>query len=173
VKRFSFSTIGLFCAFAIVCSASCGQPTQTDQSAEIVASEKARKREKLIPFPEAVSVRLFATKGDGLSISPTGQPTTKVITTGGVKLTAAETIKLRSAFNWSTPPFAMDACCIPRHAFSFYDREAKFLGSISVCFECSCAESNGLTAPPDMTWIEWDRAKLAEIVEAHGLKTEF
>jgi hypothetical protein len=133
--------------------------------------EASRKRQAISLFPNAKTVRLFVHE-DGIGIGPKTN-TADFLPKGGAKLTIAEIGVLGRSFMWSTPPMSVAACCVPRHAFAFYDSANRFLGSISVCFECSCAQSNGLTAPPDMTWIEWDRAKLAEIVVAHGLKTEF
>lgn len=86
-------------------------------------------------------------------------------------LTAGEVETLRSAVTEGPAPDAVMACCIPRHAFVFYDRSGAKLGALTVCFECSCA---GVFDAPtfkarDLEWVYWDEGKLAAIVRAHDL----
>ncbi len=130
----------------------------------------APKQQTFVPFPTATSVKLFMNE-TAITIE-NGKIPQGSFPTGGATLTEAEMGVVRQAFKWSTPPEVLDACCIPRHAFAFYDKRNQYLGSISVCYECSCANVYGASPPVGMGWIEWDEAALAKVIVAHGLKTK-
>lgn len=147
-----------------------GSSSKVDWAQEQDAHEKARKFKAFTPFPTATSVRLYAHK-DAIGIEdgiiPKGS-----FPKGGALLTAEEVDIVHASFKWSTPPMMVAACCIPRHAFTFYDSGNRYLGSISVCYECSCANVDGIAAPKDLEWVEWDAEALAKVIHAHGIKTE-
>ena len=131
-------------------------------------------------FPDAVAVRAYAAGGpvhvgnDGtvtaFKPSPDGKSAVTVPPAGGDYLTAEEIASLRSAISFSKPPEMSTACCIPRHAFVFYDRDNRYLGYLLVCFQCGCAEMKPMPATdPDQSYINWDQARVHQILEAHRL----
>lgn len=128
-----------------------------------------RKLETRVPaqlFRSAAEIRLFAWYDDYES----PQSTRVQLKPKGVVLTAADAKRLRSSVFFTEPPPAVAACCIPRHAFKFYDKSKKEIGSLAVCFECACARIEGEKPPnADLIWLEWDYAAIAAIVEAHNL----
>jgi len=148
-------------------AAHAGAAPQTgfDHEKEFEAWEK-RKLETQMPaqlFPSAAEVRLFAwyhgDDGKTVELEPKG-----------ALLSAAQVKSLRGAVFFTEPPPAIAACCIPRHAFKFYDKRKKEIGALDVCFECACARLEGEKPPkPDLMWIEWDYGAIAAIVEAHKL----
>ena len=88
---------------------------------------------------------------------------------GGL-LSPAEVSKLRAAVRFTRPPDLIFRCCIPRHAFLFYDKSGRYLGYLKVCFECTCAEMEPFHPPsPTLNWISWNYESLKRIVIAHGL----
>jgi hypothetical protein len=93
------------------------------------------------------------------------------ITDGG-RLTANEAASLTTAVGVEPPNPAggeviVSACCDPRHAFLFYDSGDRFLGYLSVCFECGCTNlwpAAGADSEPS-----WDEKAVGSIVLAHRL----
>jgi hypothetical protein len=151
-------------------SSTAGGSSEVDWAQEQATHEKARKFKAFTPFPTSTSVRLYAHE-DAIGIKD-GKIPEGSFPKGGARLTPEEIGVVQASFKWSTPPMIVDACCVPRHAFAFYDSNNRYLGSISVCYECTCANADGVTAPKDLEWIEWDAAALAKVIHAHGLKTE-
>jgi hypothetical protein len=130
------------------------------------------QRESFTPFPTAASVLLYVSEEEALSIDSNGRPSASTPDMDGIKLTSTEIKALQNAFEWTTPPDVIDACCIPRHAFAFYDQSSRYLGSIAVCFECGCARTNELRGTQNKDWLEWDRKAIAAIVNAHGYSAD-
>jgi hypothetical protein len=88
---------------------------------------------------------------------------------GGL-LTPPEMTALRAAVHFTRPPDEMVACCEPRHAFLFYDKNGRYLGYLMVCFECGCARMEPfLPADEKHSWIDWDGKAIEAIVVAHQL----
>ncbi len=118
-------------------------------------------------FPEAVEVRVFAwdyvTGGGEVQAVPEG-----------VVLTREEAEIVRRAIYWQRPPEAVAACCIPRHAFKFYDAEHAEIGSVEVCYECGCARIAGEGAPDSVhTDTGWDAGALASVLQTHKLPVDY
>ncbi|MEJ0062718.1 MAG: hypothetical protein WDO70_05830 [Alphaproteobacteria bacterium] len=92
----------------------------------------------------------------------------------GGSLTPYEIEVLRHSVFYAPMPTWSAACCIPRHAFLFYDKDGQYLGHLKVCFQCSCAELKPYS-PPDskLTHIEWNYTALQKIVENHKLPVKF
>jgi hypothetical protein len=118
-------------------------------------------------FPEAVEVRAFAwdyvAGGGEVQVVP-----------DGVVLAKEEVAIVRRAIYWQRPPEAEAACCIPRHAFKFYDAEHAEIGSVEVCYECRCARIAG-EGPPDTVHTDagWDGGALASVLRAHKLPVDY
>ena len=88
---------------------------------------------------------------------------------GGL-LSPVEASKLKAAVRFTRPPDVIFRCCVPRHAFLFYDRSGRYLGYLKVCFECTCAEMEPFHPPnPARNWISWNYENVKQIVIAHGL----
>jgi hypothetical protein len=140
-----------------------------DHEAEFRAYEK-RKLETRVSarlFPTVVEVRLFAWQFDGAN----GEA--KQLVPKGMRLRPTEIATLRKSVWFAEEPPAIAACCIPRHAFKFYDRSRKEIGELRVCFECTCANIDGEAPPKEaLSWVDWDVAAIGTIVRAHGLATD-
>ncbi|MDR3512220.1 MAG: hypothetical protein P4L73_11340 [Caulobacteraceae bacterium] len=90
--------------------------------------------------------------------------------TNGGRLTPLEISTLRATVHFTHPPNEVAACCVPRHAFLFFDRSGRYLGYLKVCFECGCAEMEPFRPPSrERNWISWDYRIVRQIVVAHGL----
>jgi len=136
------------------------------QQFEAWEKRKLKTRRPAQLFRSAAEIRLFAWYDD----FTTSNVTRVQLRPKGVILTASETQRLRGAVFFTEPPPAIAACCIPRHAFKFYDKQKNEIGALDVCFECSCARIEGEKSPnPNLMWIDWDNAVIAAIVEAHNL----
>lgn len=133
-------------------------------------------------FPSAAKVRVFAGPAAwAINIDRQGHATANgpspdddravtVPARDGGWLTPAEIVTLKASVRFTRPPDAMGACCIPRHAFLFYDNAGRYLGHLRVCFECGCAAMEPFRPPSkDRTWIDWNYEALKRIVVAHGL----
>ena len=93
---------------------------------------------------------------------------------GGVVLTQAEIAILRQAVFYSQPPKFVSACCIPRHAFVFFDGAGTYLGYLKLCFQCGCAEtSNPAAPPPGLPYLAWNAHAIGQIVRAHNIPITF
>ncbi|EGF91574.1 hypothetical protein ABI_29910 [Asticcacaulis biprosthecium C19] len=122
------------------------------------------------PFAQASEVRLYINEGM-IDVASDGKLNDGSFPAGGIALTAVEFADLRKAAGfttWKSGP----KCCIPRHAFVFYDDVGKYLGSLEVCFECGCSFLDGGLQPP-FSQVKWDEAVFERIVKAHGQKTVF
>lgn len=131
-------------------------------------------------FASAARVRVYQGNSD-LKISGKGNVTThqytpnahdypEVPAKSGGFLSSAEIKTLRKSVFYTLPPPAIAACCIPRHAFLFYDKAGKYLGYLEVCYECGCAQISPEAArDPKLDWIDWDAVALRKIIEAHRL----
>ena len=142
-------------------------------------------------FPDATQIHAYASptsiemhvdKQGGLRAGAVSQDGAKIIPApivdGGL-LTPVETRQLRAAISLSKTPASTVACCSPRHAFLFYDRAGKYLGFVSICFECGCVEMWPYSPPRpnfplslikhDPAYLNWDRSAIRRIVEAHHL----
>jgi len=141
-------------------------------------------------FPDAARVVSYASptsmeirvdkQGDvsPYAFNKDGQSVPAPIIDGG-PLTPAEVQKLRAAISVSKTPASTAMCCSPRHTFLFYDKAGRYLGFLSVCFECGCVRLYpfnperrdfpfNLTArDPDQ--VNWDETAIKQIVEAHHL----
>jgi hypothetical protein len=131
------------------------------------AFEAARKSVPFVPFPDAAEVRLVY-HDMSVSIDKAGQANEGALRP--IVLNASQAEIARASFMWKTPPAYMAACCIPRHAFTFYNDRGAFLGSVTFCLECGCTETNGVTAPAGMDWIEWDEPKLVGLIRSLGVE---
>jgi len=134
-------------------------------------------------FPTATEVRVLGspksfdvhTDKDGRVTAsgtlPNGQATRDSFPViDGGKLTAREIASLRSAIGFTHPPSSIVGCCLPRHAFLFYDSAGHFVGSLEVCFECGCAHMQPFRpAGPDRSWITWKEDVVKQIVVNHNL----
>jgi hypothetical protein len=136
---------------------------------EVTARSVAHKSEPFVPFPNAAEVRLVYGK-DGLAIDKTGKASNGAIRP--IRLNDAQAAIARSSFTWNSPPTGYDACCVPRHAFTFHDAKGAFLGSLTFCLECTCTFTQGVTAPAGMDWIEWDEPKLVGLIRSLGVEAK-
>jgi hypothetical protein len=148
-----------------------------DHRAQWEAYERAKARDTraLSLFPEAAEVRLFVNE-DVISFDENGEPSEGTFPEEGIVLTSAEVEKLRAAVRDVPAPPEVAACCVPRHAFVFFDAQGVRLGALDVCFECICAnlwDGARLSERRNVRWIEWDEPTIAEIVRAHGQRTVF
>ena len=147
-------------------------PQKADDSS--LAFTPDTDRIQVHPFPEATEVRLYINQ-QSIDVSPQGEVSEGSYPRGGIPLTTSELHSIQDGLNYKKPPDAIAACCVPRHAFLFYDKAHKFLGSITVCFECGCATIDGqMPKPPaNMEWLDWDETRFAHIIEAHGQTVHF
>lgn len=133
-------------------------------------------------FPQASRARVFgAPRSIGIEVDQTHRvlaeyiaPDGRTVTTSQVAdggwLTQAEFDQLRSVVTPAGAPQPTAACCSPRHAFLFYDASGRYLGYLTVCFECGCAHIRPVDASRDPPGdIHWDAKALARIVLAHHL----
>lgn len=109
---------------------------------------------------------------DGIIVSEQGKVADKSYPADGILLTAQEMHKVQNALYFVPAPEVVAACCIPRHAFLFYDKSHRYIGSISVCFECGCANVDGesINIPSDRD-VGWDEIAIARVIEAHSQST--
>jgi hypothetical protein len=133
-------------------------------------------------FPDAAKVRVVGAPGSfELAVDQSGQVTAKgpskdggdpdayPVKDGGM-LSPAEVSRLRASVRFTRPPKIVLRCCLPRHAFLFYDRSGRYLGYLKVCFECACAEMEPFNPPDkDRNWISWNYERVKKIALAHDL----
>lgn len=132
-------------------------------------------------FPRATTVRLYGSP-QVLDVDaaghvtaavrdPAGRHTSTTLAPAG-DLTAEEIGTLRGSVRFE--PHDVAACFLPRHAFLFYDQAGRYLGHLSVCFECGGAEMKPEpVASGGSDAIVWDRHAIATIVTRHGLQTRW
>lgn len=162
---------------SVLCLSACGPPADPSE-AKPNATERMREVSEVRAvslFPEASEVRMFVNR-DVVSFDDAGEPSNGTYPEHGILLTEVEAATLRAAVRDVPPPDAIAACCVPRHAFVFYDASGARLGVLDVCFECICAnirDGARLDRPRDVRWLEWDEAAIAAIVTAHGERTTF
>lgn len=90
--------------------------------------------------------------------------------TDGGWLSGQEMASLRTSVRFGKPPDDIAACFVPRHAFLFYDASDRYLGFLTVCFECGGAEVNPFKAAgPDRSWVYWNYDAVKRIVLTHHL----
>jgi hypothetical protein len=117
-------------------------------------------------FPEATEVRAFA-----WGVTPDGRAQ---VFPDGVPLTKEDVAVLRQSVRWTESPEAIAMCCIPRHAFKFYDEAHNVLGTLEVCFECTCATLEGEDAvDAKRDWLDWDVSAIEAILKARKMPIEF
>ncbi|MBP2159256.1 MULTISPECIES: hypothetical protein [Asticcacaulis] len=156
----------LFLAAMAIALSGCGKKPEAVAETETPAISEAI-------FPQATEVRMYVNK-ISINVDDAGKLSEGSYPANGIALSPAEIDTLRKSVSFTAPPDLVAACCIPRHAFLFYDTSHKLLGSLTVCFECSCAGLNGGPQPPaGKDWIDWDYAAVAKIVQAHGQPLEF
>ncbi|ESQ91193.1 hypothetical protein ABAC460_06420 [Asticcacaulis sp. AC460] len=128
------------------------------------------------PFPEATEVRMYMHK-DMIRVDDKGQVNEGSFPEGGIAMAPADIGELNGpALTYIVPPEMVEAygCCFPRHAFLFYDKSGRFLGSIAVCFECHCVMTTRFPKPlKGKDWLVWDEAIFKRIITAHGQPIEF
>ena len=127
-------------------------------------------RARIVGAPNA---DLMSVEHDGrvhaTSISKSGAEVPYPVTDGGW-LTDKEFREVLSAVHFTKPPDAIAGCCFPRHAVLFYDAHGHYLGYLSICFECGCADMWPYNPPrKDESWIDWDGEVFERIVTAHKL----
>ncbi len=127
-------------------------------------------------FPVAVKVHVYgAPSSDLMDVDKSGHVSAQgsagnIPVTDGGWLTPSEIAELRDSIHFTRTPDSVAACCIPRHAFLFYDATGHYLGYLDVCFECGCADI--FPQPPrngQLNWIDWNRQVIGKIVEDHHL----
>jgi hypothetical protein len=135
-------------------------------------------------FPTATTIKVYAGRSS-VRTMPDGRVLTSVRLPGGGfdneaapidggVLTPEEVQLMRKSVSWIPSPPAVRACCIPRHAFTFFDSAGNYLGGLAVCFECKCARLQPYPTSPNRrtTLFDWDMDAFAKIVQAHGLPTD-
>jgi len=134
------------------------------------------------PFPSAVAVRVYGApeaedievtgekvSGESARVSSNGvtAPYATPVRDGGW-LTPGEVVELKSAVGGLQPLHKLAHCCDPRHAFLFYDASRRYLGYVTVCFECGCAQA-GAPGTDEAEDVSWNESTIAKIAAAHGL----
>ena len=175
----------MLCALSFLAATSCGresadqagEPAPDPFQAEWAAYERLRASDSrpVSLFPDAAEVRLFVNE-DVISFDANGEPSNGTHPRRGIRLTQVEAEALRNAVRDVPPPPATVDCCIPRHAFVFYDGSGARLGALDVCFECGCAhiaDGARLDRHREVRWLHWDEQAIGAIVTAHGQRTTF
>lgn len=151
---------------AFVCALGCAQPVQADARFSLFPNAA---KVRVYGGPTSIDIAVRAGRVLEQNLSKNGRSRETPAIDGGW-LTPDEVDQLRRAVSLETPgdTITVAACCFPRHAFLFYDAKGRYLGFLTVCFECGCAEIRPFKQD-DSHEIHWDRSAVAAIVLAHHL----
>ena len=154
-------------ALVVLCLASCSsRPSSSDPW----LSRATRVRAYASPNAGSLTV-----DGDGHMAASGASADNSAVVAYPIKdggwLSAVEVRDLKAGLSFGAPPAAFAACCAPRHAFLFYDDEGRYLGSLTVCFECGCTTMSPHYAPsdPKTPYLHWKTEVFSRIVLAHHL----
>jgi hypothetical protein len=151
-------------AITLVAAAGCEAPSR------VLFPTAAKVRVYGAPYPLVIKID----KAGHLSSSSSSQNSGKILDGGWLE--KQEIFQLRTSISFNKWPGHVASCCYPRHAFLFYDESGQYLGHLTICFQCGCANMSPFKQGRDgKNWIDWRRDLVARIVLAHNLgplKTE-
>ncbi|MES1203591.1 MAG: hypothetical protein ABUS57_19315 [Pseudomonadota bacterium] len=161
-------------AMLFVLLAACGPSAAPTNETPVATTAAPAPPRALDLFSDATEVRMFMNR-QIVGWDDAGHFVRGTFPSRGIRLADQEVAVLRASVHETDPPTDQALCCLPRHAFVFYDRQHHVLGALRVCFECGCADVyDGPTLRRrSVRWIDWDATAVGNIVRAHGQLTDF